>query len=92
MEEHGGNEDLCASGRQSVIPYVHGRVCCIAVCVHCSSHELNLPRRALSGLRGVKRTCLVLASIRAFYSSRPDNYNETQGPTGGPRAGKTLCS
>jgi hypothetical protein len=35
---------------------------------------------------------LVLASTRAFYSSRPDSYNETQGPTGGPRVGKTICS
>jgi hypothetical protein len=25
MDEHGGHEDLRGSGRQSVIPYVHGR-------------------------------------------------------------------
>jgi hypothetical protein len=31
MEEHGGHEDLCGSGRRSVIPYVHGRVCFIVV-------------------------------------------------------------
>jgi hypothetical protein len=33
MEEHSGHEDLCGSGRRNVIPYVHGRVCCIIVCV-----------------------------------------------------------
>jgi hypothetical protein len=32
MEEHGGHEDLCGSGHQSIIPYVHERVCCIALC------------------------------------------------------------
>jgi hypothetical protein len=25
MDEHGGHDDLCGSGRLSVIPYVHGR-------------------------------------------------------------------
>jgi hypothetical protein len=25
MDERGGHEDLCGSGRRSVIPYVHGR-------------------------------------------------------------------
>jgi hypothetical protein len=33
MEEHSGHEDLCGSGHRSIIPYVYGRVCCIAVCV-----------------------------------------------------------
>jgi hypothetical protein len=32
MEEHGGHEDLRGSGRRSVIPYVHGKMCCIVVC------------------------------------------------------------
>jgi hypothetical protein len=41
MEEYGGHEDLRGSGHRSVIPYVNGRVCCIVVCVHCSSRELN---------------------------------------------------
>jgi hypothetical protein len=58
--------------------------CC--VCVRYSSRELNL-RRVV-----VKQTCLVLASTWAFYSLRSGSYNETQGPTGGPGAGKTLCS
>jgi hypothetical protein len=33
MEKHGGHEDLRSLSRQSVIPYMHRRVCCIAVCV-----------------------------------------------------------
>jgi hypothetical protein len=33
----------------------------------------------------------VLVSVQVFYSSRPDSYNETLGPTGGPEEGKTLC-
>jgi DNA-directed RNA polymerase subunit N (RpoN/RPB10) len=40
---------------------------------------------------GVKRTCIVLASVWTFYSSRTGNYNETQGPIGDPGAGKILC-
>jgi hypothetical protein len=32
-----------------------------------------------------------MTSTRAFYSSRSDSYNESQGPIGGLRAGKTLC-
>jgi hypothetical protein len=26
LDERSGHEDLCGSGRQSVIPYVHGRI------------------------------------------------------------------
>jgi hypothetical protein len=33
---------------------------------------------------------LEVASTQAFYSSRSDNYNESQGPTGGLEADKTL--
>jgi hypothetical protein len=29
-------------------------------------------------------------STRSFYSSRPDSYNETRGPTGGPDVVETL--
>jgi hypothetical protein len=29
QDEHGG---LCGSGHWSIIPYVHGHDCCIAVC------------------------------------------------------------
>jgi hypothetical protein len=32
-----------------------------------------------------------LASTRAFYSSRSDSYNESQGPTYGLVVGQTLC-
>jgi hypothetical protein len=34
---------------------------------------------------------LEVASTRAFYSSRSDSYNESQGLIGGLRVGKTLC-
>jgi hypothetical protein len=42
MEEHGGHENLYGLDHRSIIPYVHGRVCYIAVCVCYSSCELNL--------------------------------------------------
>jgi hypothetical protein len=32
-----------------------------------------------------------VAYAQAFYSSRSGSYNESQGPIGGLRAGKTLC-
>jgi hypothetical protein len=32
-----------------------------------------------------------VTSTRAFYSSRSGSYNESQGPTGGLEAGKTIC-
>jgi hypothetical protein len=32
--KHGGLEDLCGPGRQSITPYVHGLSCCIE-CVLC---------------------------------------------------------
>jgi hypothetical protein len=32
-----------------------------------------------------------VAPVRAFYSSRSDSYNESQGPTGGLGANQTLC-
>jgi hypothetical protein len=41
---------------------------------------------------GLRATPFVLASVWAFYSSRTDSYNETQGPACGTGAGKTLCS
>jgi hypothetical protein len=31
MREHDGYEDLRVLGRRSVMPYVHGESCCIAV-------------------------------------------------------------
>jgi hypothetical protein len=38
MDERGGHEDLYGSGRQSVIPYIHGRTE-----LYCSSLALPLP-------------------------------------------------
>jgi hypothetical protein len=29
IEKHGGDEDLCGSGHQSVTPDVHGRFCVV---------------------------------------------------------------
>jgi hypothetical protein len=33
---------------------------------------------------------LEVAPTRSFYSSRPGSYNETRGPTGGPKVVETL--
>jgi hypothetical protein len=33
MKKHSGHEDLRGSGRQSVIPYVHGRMRVVLLCV-----------------------------------------------------------
>jgi hypothetical protein len=50
-------------------------------------------KRWVGSLRvGVEGTSLVLVSTRAFYSSRLDSYNETQGPTCDLKAGRILCS
>jgi hypothetical protein len=76
MDERGGHEDLCGSGHQSVIPYVYKRTE-----LYCSSLPcLSLPFRP---------PCEEV-SIRSFYSSRPGSYNETWGPTGGPKVIETL--
>jgi hypothetical protein len=83
MKEHGGHEDLRGLGHQSVIPYVHGE------------WELYYSvqfKRWLGSFRVGVPSLLILAFSRAFYSSRAGSYNETQGPTGDPGAGKTLCS
>jgi hypothetical protein len=54
----------------------------------------TLPQPLLTDtcLKVCKSTYLVLASVQVFYSSRSGSYNETQGPIGGPRAGKILCN
>jgi hypothetical protein len=80
QDEHGGLRGL---GHKSVIPYVHERM---RVVLFKRWFFLSV---ALSDL---PRACPVLVSTRAFYSSRSDSYNKTQGPTGGLGAGKTLCS
>jgi hypothetical protein len=77
MDERGGHEDLRDSGRQSVIPYVHGRTE-----LYCSS----LPCLSLSFLSSPCEE----APARAFYSSRSDSYIETRGPIGGPVVVETL--
>jgi hypothetical protein len=64
QDGHGG---LCGLDRRSVIPYVHGEWE-----LYCS---MLFKRWLGSCLQESKRTCLVFA--RAFYSSRPDSYNET---------------
>jgi hypothetical protein len=71
INEHGGHEDLCGSGRQSIIPYVHERTG-----LYCSS----LPCLILIFFFG---PCEV-THVRAFYSSKSDSYIETRGPTNGP--------
>jgi hypothetical protein len=82
MDEHDGHKDLRGSGHQSVIPYVHG---------------VNIVVLLKSGLTRVRLSLffffdpLDVASTRAFYTSRSGSYNESQGPTGGIGAGKTLC-
>jgi hypothetical protein len=78
MDECGGHEDLCGSGRRSVIPYVHGRTE-----LYCSSLSyLSLPI-CPSALTDLFFDPCEEVSTRSFYSSRPSSYNETQGPTGG---------
>jgi hypothetical protein len=78
MNECGGHEDLCGSGRQSVIPYVHGRTE-----LYCSSLScLSLPI-CPSALTDLFFDPCEEVSTRSFYSSRPSSYNETRGPTGG---------
>jgi hypothetical protein len=61
-------------GRRSVIPYVHGDDCCIAVWC-CSSLELNL-------------VAPVVCSD--FYIPSPDSYTVIQGLTDGLRVVKSL--
>jgi hypothetical protein len=73
LDESSGHQDLCGSGCRSVIPYVHGRMVVVLF-----KHWLFLSV-TFSSLEEFKRTCLVLASARAFYSSRLGSYNEDVG-------------
>jgi hypothetical protein len=73
LDERSGHQDLCGAGRRSVIPYVHGRMVVVLF-----KHWLFLSV-TFSSLEESKRTCLVLASARAFYSSRSGSYNEDVG-------------
>jgi hypothetical protein len=67
MEEHGGHEDLCGSGRRSVIPYVHEERCCIAM--HFSS----------LGSKAFKWACLNLTSAHIFVAQGYDSYKGSPG-------------
>jgi hypothetical protein len=82
MDERGGHKNLCGSGRQSVIPYVHGRIE-----LYCSS----LPWLSLSFYLTSFPPCEEV-STRPFYSSRPGSYNETRGLTSGPEIVEILYS
>jgi hypothetical protein len=79
MDERGGHQDLYGSGRQSVIPYIHGRME-----LYYSSLALPEPFLFLWPLN--------LLPARSFYYSRLDSYIETQAPTGGPEVVETLYS
>jgi hypothetical protein len=75
MNERGGHEDLCGSSHQSVIPYIHGRTELYCSIIY-EPEPFSDPYEEVS--------------IRSFYSSRMDSYNETQGPTSTPEVFKTL--
>jgi hypothetical protein len=79
IDERGGHEDLHGSGCQSVIPYVYRRtgLYCSSLPCLCEPESFFRPRE--------------VASVRAFYSSRSGNYNESRGPTGELGTGQTLC-
>jgi hypothetical protein len=78
MDERGEHEDLCGSGRQSVIPYVHGRTELYWSRLPCLSLPFRPPCEEVS--------------TRSFYTSRTGSYNGTRGPTGGPKVVETLYS
>jgi hypothetical protein len=68
MDERGGHEDLCGSGRWSIIAYVHGRTELYYTSLPCLSLPIYLS--ALTDLREVVPT-------RAFYCPRSASYIET---------------
>jgi hypothetical protein len=82
IDERGGHEDLRGSGRQSIIPYVHGRME-----LYCSSLPCLCEPEPFSDLDRPPRE---VASARAFYSSRSGSYIETWGTTGGTEVVETL--
>jgi hypothetical protein len=77
MLKHNEYEGLRGSGHRSVIPYVHGRENCIALCVALFKVELNL---------------YVLVVCPTFYSSKPCSYTVAQGLTGDLRVVESLYS
>jgi hypothetical protein len=78
VDERGVHKDLRDSGRQSVIPYVHGRTE-----LYCSS--LYEPESFLF----LRPPCEEV-STWSFYNLRSGSYNETQYPTGGLEMVETL--
>jgi hypothetical protein len=81
MHERGGHQDIRGSGHRSIIPYVHGRTG-----LYCSSPPCLCEHEPFLFFDPYE-----VAPARAFYSSRSGSYNESRGPTGELRAGKTLC-
>jgi hypothetical protein len=77
MDERDAHEDLCGSGHQSVIHYVHRRTELYYSSLLCLSLPFLSPP-------------FEEAPTRVFYSSRSGSYIETQGPTGGPMVVETL--
>jgi hypothetical protein len=84
VDERGGHEDLCDSGHQSIIPYIHRRT----ELYFSSLYEPETFLFPLSVHLSVHPS--EVAPARAFYSSRSDIYNESRGPTGGPEVVETL--
>jgi hypothetical protein len=75
IDEHGGYGDLRGSGRQNVIPYVHGRMKLYYSSLSCLS---LFPHRR------------EVAPARTFYNSMSGSYIETRSLTGGPEVIETL--
>jgi hypothetical protein len=78
MDERSGHQELCGSGRWSVIPYVHRRTKLYCIGLPCLS------------LFFFPDPCEVVPA-RAFYITRLGSYNESRGLTGGLGVGQTLC-
>jgi hypothetical protein len=76
MDEYDGHEDLRGSGRQSVKPYIHGRVCCIAVRVY--------------DVQAVSWTCLNLMPAPLFIAQGCGSYKGSLGPNRWSQSGWAL--
>jgi hypothetical protein len=75
LDEHSGHEDLRGSGRQNIIPYVHRRTE-----LYCSS--IYEPEPFIFSTPSKWRL------PEPFIAQGRVVYNESQGPTCGPEAGK----
>jgi hypothetical protein len=83
MDEHSALENLRGSNHRSVIPYVYERAE-----LYCSSLYESEPFLFSTYLSDPSEE----VSTRSIYSSNPDSYNETRGPTGGLKVVETLCN